>query len=132
MTTVATPRVEVFYWITIMFSQTLGTALGDWASDSLDLGYAGASLVFGGLLAVIAALYFWTRLSRTALFWGAFVLTRPLGAVVGDLLDKPHAEGGLALSRYAASGVLVVLMGLGIVLFKQRSAPASALIARNT
>lgn len=121
VTTVSTPRVEVFYWVTIMFSQTLGTALGDWASDSLDLGYAGASLIFGGLLAVIAAAYFWTSISHAALFWSAFVLTRPLGAVVGDLLDKPHAEGGLALSRYAASGVLVVLIAMGIFLFKHRA-----------
>ncbi|CAN5716621.1 membrane protein [soil metagenome] len=119
---VRTPKAEIFYWVTIMFSQTLGTALGDWTADSLEFGYAASALIFGGLLAVVAAVYFWTRVSRTALFWAAFVLTRPLGAVVGDLLDKPHDAGGLALSRYAASGVLVVLMALGIALFRQEPA----------
>jgi uncharacterized membrane-anchored protein len=120
--TVSTPKVEVFYWVTIMFSQTLGTALGDWTADSLDLGYGYSALIFGGLLAVIAALYFWTRSNRTALFWAAFVLTRPLGAVLGDLLDKPHDQGGLALSRYVASGVLVAFMALGIALFQHEPA----------
>jgi uncharacterized membrane-anchored protein len=119
---VRTAKAEVFYWVTIMFSQTLGTALGDWTADSMGLGYGGGALVFGGLLAVVAAAYFWTRVSHTLLFWAAFVLTRPLGAVVGDLLDKPHAEGGLGLSRYVASGVLVALMVLGIALFRHKPA----------
>ena len=119
---VATPRAEAFYWITIMFSQTLGTALGDWTADSAGLGYTGAMMIFGGLLLAVAAAYFWTRLSRTALFWLAFVLTRPLGAVVGDFLDKPIDHGGLALSRFGASGVLVALMLVFILIFPQRPA----------
>jgi uncharacterized membrane-anchored protein len=105
-----------------MFSQTLGTALGDWTADSAGLGYTGAMVIFGGLLVATAAAYFWTHLSRTALFWAAFVLTRPLGAVVGDFLDKPVADGGLSLSRLGASAVLVALM-LGLIfLFPQRAA----------
>ena len=119
---VATPHTEAFYWITIMFSQTLGTALGDWTADSAGLGYTGAMMIFGGLLLAVAAAYFWTRLSRTALFWLAFVLTRPLGAVVGDFMDKPIDHGGLALSRFGASGVLVALMLVFILLFPQRPA----------
>ncbi|EIL87590.1 hypothetical protein UU9_15977 [Rhodanobacter fulvus Jip2] len=119
---VATPHAEAFYWITIMFSQTLGTALGDWTADSAGLGYTGAMMIFGGLLLAVAAAYFWTRLSRTALFWLAFVLTRPLGAVVGDFLDKPIDHGGLALSRIGASGVLVALMLVFILIFPQRPA----------
>lgn len=119
---VATPRAEAFYWITIMFSQTLGTALGDWTADSAGLGYTGAMMIFGGLLLAVAAAYFWTRLSRTALFWLAFVLTRPLGAVVGDFLDKPIDHGGLALSRVGASAVLVALMLVFILVFPQRPA----------
>ncbi|GAA0261569.1 COG4705 family protein [Rhodanobacter caeni] len=122
---VASPRAEAFYWITIMFSQTLGTALGDWTADSAGLGYTGAMMIFGGLLLVVAAAYFWTRLSRTALFWLAFVLTRPLGAVLGDFLDKPIGHGGLALSRAGASAVLVALMLVLIRLVPQR--PASKL-----
>ncbi len=122
---IRTHKAEAFYWITIMFSQTLGTALGDWTSHSMDLGYGFSAAVFGGLLLVIAAIYRWTKVSRTALFWAAFVLTRPLGAVVGDLLDKPHDEGGLALSRYVASGVLVGLMALGIAFFRQKPAGKS-------
>ena len=93
----------MFYWVTILFSQTLGTALGDWTADSLGLGYLGGSAVFGTLLAGVAAAYFFTRISRTLLFWTAFVLTRPLGAVVGDFLDKPTVSGGLNLSRYSIS-----------------------------
>ncbi len=120
--TVATPRVELFYWVTIMFSQTLGTALGDWTSDSAGLGYVGSAGLFLALLAGVAAAYFWTRVSRTALFWIAFVLTRPLGAVVGDFFDKPHADGGLALDRYAASGVLLAFIAICILLFRQRPA----------
>ncbi len=103
-------RAEAFYWLTITLSQTLGTAAGDWAADTVGFGYGGAALLFGTGLAVLAALYRWTAVSRTALFWMAFVLTRPLGAVVGDLLDKPLDHGGLALSRFAASGVLLGLM----------------------
>jgi uncharacterized membrane-anchored protein len=122
VSTVATPKVEMFYWVTIMFSQTLGTALGDWTADSAGLGYVGSAVLFLGLLAAVAAAYFWTRISRTALFWTAFVLTRPLGAVVGDFFDKPHAEGGLALSRYTASGVLLVFIAACILSFKQRPA----------
>ncbi|MDE2202443.1 MAG: hypothetical protein KGJ38_06895, partial [Burkholderiaceae bacterium] len=94
--TVHSPKAEAFYWVTIMFSQTLGTALGDWTADSAGLGYTGAAIVFGALLALIVAAYYWTHISRTLLFWAAFILTRPLGAVVGDFLDKPHSAGGLA------------------------------------
>ncbi len=121
---VSTPAAEAFYWVTIMFSQTLGTALGDWTSDDvgLGLGYGGAAIVFGGLLALVAALYFMTRVSRTALFWAAFVLTRPLGAVVGDFLDKPVAKGGLNLDRYAASGVLVAALVVLLLVFRQKPA----------
>jgi len=121
-TTVATPRAEAFYWVTIMFSQTLGTALGDWTADNAGLGYEGAALVFGTLLAFVAAGYRWTRISRTALFWAAFILTRPLGAVVGDFLDKPTADGGLALSRFSASAALLALIVAGILLLPQRAA----------
>ena len=120
--TVSTPKVEVFYWVTIMFSQTLGTALGDWVADTNEMGYVGAAAVFGGLLLLTALLYYFTSLSRVILFWAAFILTRPLGAVVGDFLDKPHAQGGLALSRYTASlGLLVVMIAL-IVIFPQKPA----------
>src|ERR1700720_2632612 len=104
--TISEPKAEMFYWVTIMFSQTLGTALGDWTADSAGLGYKGSALLFGGLLAVVAAAYYWTKFSRTLLFWGAFILTRPLGAVVGDFLDKPVNNGGLALSRPIASAVI--------------------------
>ncbi|MEP7127060.1 MAG: hypothetical protein ABJE95_39370, partial [Byssovorax sp.] len=102
-------KAEVFYWATIMFSQTLGTALGDWIADretGLGLGYERGALVFAIGLSIVAAAYFWTKVSRTLLFWSAFILTRPLGAMIGDLLDKPHASGGLALSRFTASAVL--------------------------
>lgn len=116
-----TPKAEMFYWVTIMFSQTLGTALGDWAADSAGLGYIGAASIFGGLLLLIIAAYYWTRISRTLLFWSAFVLTRPLGAVVGDYLDKPIAEGGLALSRYAASASLLAFIIICIIIFPQRA-----------
>jgi uncharacterized membrane-anchored protein len=120
--TVSSPKAEVFYWVTIMFSQTLGTALGDWTADTADLGYAGASLVFGSLLALVAAAYFWTKISHTVLFWAAFILTRPLGAVVGDFLDKPRDHGGLALSRYTASAALLGLAVLLIVCLPNRAA----------
>lgn len=122
---VSSPRAEIFYWVTIMFSQTLGTALGDWTADTAGLGYTGAAAVFGGLLVLVAAAYFWTTASRTLLFWAAFVLTRPLGAVVGDFLDKPVASGGLAFSRPAASAVLLILIMAGLLLFPQRAAARS-------
>jgi uncharacterized membrane-anchored protein len=120
--TVSTPKVEIFYWVTIMFSQTLGTALGDWVADTNDMGYVGAAAIFGGLLVVTALLYYFTSVSHVVLFWAAFILTRPLGAVVGDFLDKPHAEGGLALSRYTASLTLVVVMIALILIFPQKPA----------
>jgi len=120
--TVSTPKSEMFYWVTIMFSQTLGTALGDWTADADGLGYNGGALVFSAMLAILAAAYYRTTLSRTMLFWAAFILTRPLGAVVGDFLDKPVSEGGLALSRYAASAGLLVLIGLCILIFSHKAA----------
>ena len=122
---VRTPAAEIYYWVTIMFSQTLGTALGDWTADSAGFGYGGAAIIFGGLLALIAAAYWWTSISRTALFWAAFVLTRPLGAVLGDLLDKPIEKGGLAFSRPLASALLLGAMALCLVLFPQRAASRS-------
>ncbi|HEU4486601.1 MAG TPA: hypothetical protein VFR96_14035 [Povalibacter sp.] len=115
-------RAELFYWLTIMFSQTLGTALGDWTADTAGLGYLGAAVLFGALLLIVLTLHLFTRLSRTLLFWAAFVLTRPLGAVVGDFLDKPLAQGGLELSRYAASAALVVAMLLLILSLPQKPA----------
>ncbi|MBK6323335.1 MAG: hypothetical protein IPF38_14485 [Burkholderiales bacterium] len=121
---VSSPKAEMFYWVTIMFSQTLGTALGDWTAGTAGLGYTGGAMVFGALLAVVAAAYFWTNMSRTILFWAAFILTRPLGAVVGDFLDKPLNAGGLALSRYWASAALLAFMLSSILLFKQRAAKA--------
>jgi len=120
--TVRSPKAEVFYWVTIMFSQTLGTALGDWTADTAGLGYGASALIFGGFLALLAAVYFCTRISRTGLFWAAFILTRPLGAVVGDFLDKPVSHGGLALSRYTASIVLIVFIIAAVVIFPQRAA----------
>jgi uncharacterized membrane-anchored protein len=120
--TVSSPKSELFYWITIMFSQTLGTALGDWTADSAGLGYGGSAMVFGALLAVIAAAYYWTRISHTALFWAAFILTRPLGAVVGDFLDKPISKGGLSLSRYSASATLLGLIIFFIFVFSHKPA----------
>jgi len=120
--TVSSPKAEMFYWVTIMFSQTLGTALGDWTADTAGLGYVGGAMLFGALLALIVAAYYSTNLSRTLLFWGAFILTRPLGAVVGDFLDKPLASGGLALSRYSASAVLLAFMLASILMFRQRAA----------
>lgn len=120
---VSSPKAEVFYWVTIMFSQTLGTALGDWTADSAGLGYVGGMVIFTSLLAMVAAAYRWTDTSRTALFWAAFVLTRPLGAVVGDFLDKPLAAGGLDLSRIGASMVLLAFITAGVALVPQRAAP---------
>jgi uncharacterized membrane-anchored protein len=122
--TVSSPRAEMFYWITIMCSQTLGTALGDWTADSAGLGYTGAAVVFGTLLVLVAAAYYWTNISRTGLFWAAFILTRPLGAVVGDFLDKPTSQGGLALSRLGASAVLLLLIVACIGFFRQEPATA--------
>src|SRR5215468_1363929 len=118
--TVSTPKVEIFYWVTIMFSQTLGTALGDWVADTNEMGYLGAAAVFGGLLVVSALLYYLTSFSRVILFWAAFILTRPLGATLGDLLDKPMDHGGLALSRPMASAVIAMAMVACIVLLPQR------------
>ncbi len=120
--TVSSPKAEMFYWVTIMFSQTLGTALGDWTADTAGLGYTGAAAVFSVLLALVVAAYFWTQVSRTLLFWAAFILTRPLGAVVGDFLDKPLSAGGLALSRYSASAALFAFIVISIVVFRQRAA----------
>ena len=121
VTTVSAPKVEAFYWAAITFSQTLGTALGDWAADTGGLGYEGGALLFGAGLAVLAALYYWTSLSRVALFWAAFILTRPLGATVGDLLDKPVRHGGLALSRPLASAVIAAFIIGCILLLPQRA-----------
>lgn len=121
---VRSPRSELFYWITIMFSQTLGTALGDYVAsdDGLNLGYLVSAAVFGGGLLILVLLYYFSSASRTILFWIAFILTRPLGAVVGDFLDKPVEDGGLELSRYAATAILLVLIVLAILIFKQRPA----------
>ena len=118
-TAITTRKVEVHYWVTILFSQTLGTALGDWTADGF--GYGGGALVFGTMLAATAALYAATSLSRVALFWVAFVLTRPLGATVGDLLDKPVAHGGLALDRFQASAVLAAFIVLALLMLPQRA-----------
>ena len=120
--TVSSPRAEMFYWVTIMFSQTLGTALGDWTADTAGLGYDGGALVFTALLVLVVAGYYWTSLSRTLLFWAAFILTRPLGAVLGDFLDKPVKAGGLALSRYSASAALLFFIAASILIFRQRAA----------
>jgi uncharacterized membrane-anchored protein len=120
--TVSTPAVELFYWTTILFSQTLGTALGDFLADTSGLGYAGGALVFGAALVAIALAWWLTDISRVFLFWAAFILTRPLGATVGDFLDKPHADGGLALDRFTASAVLGGFMIACLVAFTQRPA----------
>jgi uncharacterized membrane-anchored protein len=120
--TVNSPQSEVFYWTTIMFSQTLGTALGDWMADDAGLGYGGSAMVFGGMLALVAAMYYLTRISRTLLFWAAFILTRPLGAVVGDFLDKPRSKGGLELSRFSASAVLLAMILFCILFFSHQPA----------
>jgi uncharacterized membrane-anchored protein len=116
------PLPEFFYWMTIMFSQTLGTALGDWTADTAGMGYLGAALIFSAMLLVVLLLYLYTRASRTLLFWAAFVLTRPLGAVIGDYLDKPLAQGGLAMSRYTATIVLFVLIAVLVLVIPQRAA----------
>jgi uncharacterized membrane-anchored protein len=119
--TVNTPKVEAFYWAAITFSQTLGTALGDWMADTGGFGYGGGAFVFAAALAVVAGLYFWTNLSRVGLFWAAFILTRPLGATVGDYLDKPVSDGGLALSRPVASAVIATFIILCLLVLPQRA-----------
>lgn len=119
--TVREPKAELFYWVTITFSQTLGTALGDWTADTGNLGYIGAAAIFAGLLAVLALLYYFTSASRVLLFWAAFILTRPLGAAVGDWLDKPLDHGGLAFSRPLASAVLTAAILLLILVLPQRA-----------
>ena len=124
--TITSPKAEMFYWATIMFSQTLGTALGDWMADSTGLGYRGGAVVFAAGLAIVAGAYYWTSISRTALFWAAFVLTRPLGATVGDFLDKPLNHGGLALSRYTASAALAALIVILISVLPQRAESKAA------
>jgi uncharacterized membrane-anchored protein len=128
--TVSTPRVEAFYWAAITFSQTLGTALGDWMADTGGIGYEGGALIFAAGLAVIAGLYFWSSVSRVLLFWAAFILTRPLGATVGDFLDKPRNLGGLALSRPLASAVIAVFILVCLLVLPQRAgrhaAPSNA------
>lgn len=120
--TVSAPKAEMFYWLTIMFSQTLGTALGDWTADTAGIGYLGSAVIFATLLALVVVGYYRTKISHTLLFWVAFILTRPLGAVVGDFLDKPIEKGGLALSRYSASATLLIIMVACIVIFPQRAA----------
>jgi len=131
--TVSTPKVEIFYWVTITFSQTLGTALGDWAADSGGLGYEGGALLFGAGLVIVAGLYYWTNVSHVLLFWAAFILTRPLGATVGDFLDKPVHDGGLALSRPLASAVIAVFIVLCILVLPQRAGrhPGEARLANS-
>jgi uncharacterized membrane-anchored protein len=125
---VCEPRAETFYWITITFSQTLGTALGDWTADTAfggePLGFTMGAILFAVLLMLVALMYFKTAISRAVLFWAAFILTRPLGATVGDLLDKPIAKGGLDFSRSLASGVLLLAIGACLVIWPQRAAEA--------
>lgn len=118
---VNTAKGEMFYWITIIFSQTLGTALGDWFADTADFGYLGAAVVFGGILLIVVALYYFTSISHVILFWIAFIMTRPLGAVVGDFLDKPLEDGGLNLSRYIASLILIGTIIACIFIFPQKA-----------
>ena len=125
VSTITSRKAEIFYWVTITFSQTLGTALGDWMADA-GLGYSGGALVFGVGLAIVACAYYWTSVSHTILFWAAFVLTRPLGATIGDFFDKPLADGGLALSRYTASLVLVAVIVLLVVVLPQRAKQQTA------
>lgn len=120
-----TSKAEMFYWVTIMFSQTLGTALGDWTADTAGLGYGGGAMVFGALLALVVVAYYRTNISRTLLFWAAFIITRPLGAVVGDFLDKPLNAGGLALSRFSASAVLLAFILTSILIFQPKAAKQS-------
>jgi uncharacterized membrane-anchored protein len=119
--TVNTPKTEGFYWVAILFSQTLGTALGDWMADTNGLGYENGALAFGAGLVLVAIAYFFTTISRTALFWTAFILTRPLGATLGDLFDKPVADGGFAVSRFYASAILAVVIIVCILVIPQRA-----------
>lgn len=119
--TVSSPKSEAFYWTTITFSQTLGTALGDWMADTSGLGYGGAALVFVAALGVVAALYYWTTLSHVLLFWAAFILTRPLGATVGDFFDKPLAQGGLNVSRPLATAIIAIFIAVCIIVVPQRA-----------
>jgi uncharacterized membrane-anchored protein len=119
--TVNTPKVEAFYWVAITFSQTLGTALGDWTADDTGLGYEGGALLFAAGLALLAAAYFWTSVSRVFLFWAAFIVSRPLGATVGDFLDKPTSDGGMALSRPIASAVIAAFIIGCIIVLPQRA-----------
>jgi uncharacterized membrane-anchored protein len=132
---VSTPKAEAFYWAAITFSQTLGTALGDWMADTGGFGYDGGALMFGAALAAVAGLYFWSRVSHVALFWAAFILTRPLGATVGDFLDKPLDNGGLAISRPLASAVIAVFIVICLLVLPQRAGrhpgASEALIARD-
>jgi uncharacterized membrane-anchored protein len=121
VSTVSTPKVEAFYWATITFSQTLGTALGDWLADTRGFGYERGALVFGAALAVVVALYYWTRVSPVTLFWVAFILTRPLGATIGDFVDKPVSDGGLALSRPLASAVIAAVIIALLLVLPQRA-----------
>jgi uncharacterized membrane-anchored protein len=125
VTTVHTWKAELFYWVTILFSQTLGTALGDWTADTANLGYDGGAAIFGVLLLMVLCACYWTRISRTLLFWIAFILTRPLGAVIGDYLDKPVDNGGLALSRYTVSILLFAFIALCVIGFRQEPARAT-------
>ncbi len=125
--TVKTPKVEAFYWVAITLSQTLGTALGDWLADTGGLGYEGGALVFGAAIAIVASAYYWTNVSRVFLFWAAFILTRPLGATVGDYLDKPLNHGGLALSRPLASAVIAIFIVGCVLLLPQRAGTHSGL-----
>jgi uncharacterized membrane-anchored protein len=119
--TVATPKAEAFYWAAITFSQTLGTALGDWIADTGGLGYEGGALVFAAGLAVVVLLYYFTDISRVLLFWAAFILTRPLGATIGDFLDKPISNGGLALSRPLASAAIAAIIIVCVLVLPQRA-----------
>ncbi|WP_077080506.1 hypothetical protein [Mycobacterium numidiamassiliense] len=121
VSTVSTPKVEAFYWATITFSQTLGTALGDWLADTRGFGYERGALVFGAALAVVVALYYWTKVSPVTLFWVAFILTRPLGATIGDFVDKPVSDGGLALSRPLASAVIAAVIIALLLVLPQRA-----------
>jgi len=118
---ITSPKVEIFYWLTILFSNTLGTALGDWLADTEGVGFEKGALVFAGLLTLVATAYFFTSISRTALFWAAFILTRPLGATLGDILTKPAANGGLNLSRIASSLVIAAFMVLCILLTSRQA-----------
>jgi uncharacterized membrane-anchored protein len=129
VTTVRTPRVEAFYWMTITFSQTLGTALGDWVADA-GLGFGGGALLFSALLVIVAAAYYRTRISHVLLFWTAFILTRPLGATVGDLFDKPFAQGGLDVSRPLASAIIAAFIVICLLVFPQRAAVPAQQSAR--